>query len=455
MANDKINEYLFERNSGTILGTEYLDLDATNDLGATYVSNKLTINNLLLYINNNVQNIYNGNGILQSERTIVSPNLGITLDAGDITIEMNNEVTDHAFLINDSGSTEKGRFGFDQFTQSGIFQLSNFAVGIWLDANNEQLAVNTDTLFVNSSQVGIGTNSPTVNTKFVIQSDGNTLGTFSQRIFNSDSKLMFEQTDLGNTYIGTSGLGRVGGASFTVGVGASNDGVNFWGGRPASAPAVVGDNISLNYSLTNSAGNPESHSTIFHYVKNVGVGTAYSRQVINGGLHTEQQTSTTSRTLIANQPDFFGAIAGVCHIRNSDVASTTVACLIDSIRQDNLASALIVRSGVASGDFNWNLRTDHFFTHNIAQLSTGDFTLRSSADVSAFVMDASSGNTGFGILIPLEKIHSVAKIRADDAFNLNGNDGITEVLNFNGTDTGDVLTMTIEGGIITGRTLVV
>lgn len=65
-----------------------------------------------------------------------------------------------------------------------------------------------------------------------------------------------------------------------------------------------------------------------------------------------------------------------------------------------------------------------------------------------------NGNVAIGVADPLERVHSDAKVRADTGFNFNGNDGLTETLNFGGGGTGDVASLTVEGGIITGKTLV-
>jgi len=94
------------------------------------------------------------------------------------------------------------------------------------------------------------------------------------------------------------------------------------------------------------------------------------------------------------------------------------------------------------------------FIFNGGDLTTADFQMKGSADANLFYLDASVDAVGFGIATPLEKVHSSAKVRADTGFNYNGNNGITQVLNFGGVVNGDVATLTIEGGIITAVTYV-
>lgn len=137
---EKISQYTADGISNPIKGADLLDFSNEDGGGGFDVSKKITVTELMTYINSNVDNLYNNNGILQSERTILSPNLGITLDAGDITIEMNDEATDHAFLLKNSGSLEWGRFGIDQNTASGMLEISDGG-GTWFSANDGQVSI--------------------------------------------------------------------------------------------------------------------------------------------------------------------------------------------------------------------------------------------------------------------------------------------------------------------------
>jgi hypothetical protein len=75
-------------------------------------------------------------------------------------------------------------------------------------------------------------------------------------------------------------------------------------------------------------------------------------------------------------------------------------------------------------------------------------TIPAIASNSYDVLIRNSDNTGYE-WVPIGKMWGILK-EIEETYG----EGITETLNFNGTAPGDVLTLTIKNGIITGRTLV-
>ena len=93
-----------------------------------------------------------------------------------------------------------------------------------------------------------------------------------------------------------------------------------------------------------------------------------------------------------------------------------------------------------NGKFNLTPRSD----------ITNGFTI----DTTLFVADSLNSRIGIGNAAPTEKLDVTGVVKASGGYKVGANVGITEVLNFNGVASGEVLTMTVTGGIVTARTLV-
>lgn len=158
MANEKIHEYLSTRTAGTLIGTEFLDLDATDDGGGTWFSANLTIANLLTYVNNNVNNIYSVDGTIAANRTLFALTRFTKWLGGDVEVQMADETFDYAFLVKNVSNQEKGRFGFDQATFSGILELNNNS-GQFFSANDNKIITGfTSSTFSSVTNVKINGN---------------------------------------------------------------------------------------------------------------------------------------------------------------------------------------------------------------------------------------------------------------------------------------------------------
>ncbi len=77
-----------------------------------------------------------------------------------------------------------------------------------------------------------------------------------------------------------------------------------------------------------------------------------------------------------------------------------------------------------------------------------DTRIEGDTDVNLIKVDAGLDKVGIGVATPLEKLHCSAKVRADTAFNVNGNDGITQVIIILDGDRVTNHLLTFEGGIL-------
>lgn len=378
---EKISQYTEDGTSMPIQAADLMDF-SNNVSPAVYdESKKILVSEFLTFLETNVLNIYNANGILQSERTIVSPNLGITLDAGNITIEMNDEVTDHAFLLENSGGLEWGRYGIDQISGSGILELSNLG-GIWFDANDGEVEISgQDDLLGTSLLYGENASAERV---FGFRNNGAfVLGLASLN------------TDLWDVS-GTSGVFQV----------AQNNGMIMISNAPADGVTnnANNDNQSLGFNTRNDNGDIVEVAQL-GWVKNrsVAAGSEYGVVVINNAIQTENPDGTSARTIIStSRRETSGSAAAILEVENRHDSAIATAFQVACFDQSTQLS-LGVRSGSAGtvdDTWNWRLKNNHEFEHNWGQLATGDFIMRSLNSASTFCMNAGTDNVGFGTLTP-------------------------------------------------------
>jgi len=181
---EKISQYTADGTSNPIQAEDYLDFSNYDGVSAYDVSKKILVSELIAYINSNVDNIYNSNGTLSEDREVTAATNYTRWTGGDIINRMADEVSDYAFLIQDSSNGEKGRLGYDQATVSGNLSLSNIS-GEYFSANNGILALNTNILYANTNNVGIGTNTPNAVIKCEIRGADSTASNYSFATYNS------------------------------------------------------------------------------------------------------------------------------------------------------------------------------------------------------------------------------------------------------------------------------
>lgn len=97
-----------------------------------------------------------------------------------------------------------------------------------------------------------------------------------------------------------------------------------------------------------------------------------------------------------------------------------------------------------SGNMQFNVRSNVF----------NGLIMRGDTHADILVINGNQGRVGMGNAAPTEKLDVTGVVKASGGYKVGANVGITEVLNFNGVASGEVLTMTVTGGIVTARTLV-
>jgi len=196
---EKISQYTADGTSNPIQAEDYLDFSNYDGVSAYDVSKKILVSELIAYINSNVDNIYNSNGTLSEDREVTAATNYTRWTGGDIINRMADEVSDYAFLIQDSSSGEKGRLGYDQATVSGHLSLSNIS-GEFFTANDGVLAVNTNILYADADNVGIGTNTPNAALRCEIRGASSGAGDYALATYNSSGVNGFAHRNDG--YIG-------------------------------------------------------------------------------------------------------------------------------------------------------------------------------------------------------------------------------------------------------------
>lgn len=459
----QINQYTKDRIQSTIEDDDLLDVDSTDDAGSSYESAKMKVLEFVNYIKSQVQTFYTSDGTLTGNRNVTANGNFTKFNGGDVIVKVADEITDNAFLVNDISDVEKARMGFDQATDSGEILLEN-NTGTYFEASNGDLRVrgfSDSELFAvdgSSDRIGVGTVVP--DAKLDIKGENDLATEYMIKASNNSGNCSLAIDNVGKSYLGlvdtASNITDFGSSAINIKIGESNGRVNITNATiDGTTPNTTAQNSNLTFSTRNSAGNIANVQNIFVRNRNVTSGSEYGVMVIGSAIHTENSTGTAGRTVVSSRDRHtFGGANAIFQVENRE-NDTNTTFLVDQFSQ-NTGLSFAVRSGSAgtSADtYSLILRNNHEFEHNFGKLSTGDFILNGTAD-NVMVMDASANKVGFGTATPSENVHSAAKVRADTGFNYNGNDGVTQVLTFGGGSTGDVATMTVEGGIITGVTLV-
>lgn len=140
---EKISDYTADATSNPIKNEDLMDFSNEDGAGAFDVSKKITVLELLTFLNTAIDNIYTANGTLPENRTVTAATFFTKFHGGDVIAEMNNESDDYAFLVNAVGAVEAARLGYDQITQSAIFELSNL-VNKYIEFNDNKVNLNVD-----------------------------------------------------------------------------------------------------------------------------------------------------------------------------------------------------------------------------------------------------------------------------------------------------------------------
>ena len=173
--------------------------------------------------------------------------------------------------------------------------------------------------------------------------------------------------------------------------------------------------------------------------------------------------STNYRLRIGGGPDggmnFMFRISDTLGVVLQSVG-TTGATIISSSNESSFGFGtlydgnVLVKIGGSSTGVGNVIRMDMDINGKFNLTPRSDITNGFTIDTTLFVADSLNSRIGIGNAAPTEKLDVTGNIKISGVYNVGANVGITEVLNFNGVASGEVLTMTVTGGIVTARTLV-
>jgi len=283
----QINQYTKTRTSGTVQVDDLLDFDSTEDAGTSYESAKITVANLLAYLNSNISidNIYTADGSLDGVRTVTANTNLTQWVGGNVIVKMADETFDYSFLVQDVAGTQKARMGYDQLTNSGI---------ITIDNNVSQFFYASNGIVYNLGQGGISTNTSFGNGVFNTSTTGVENSCFG---FDSGSSIT---TGSGNTFVGESA-----GEDNTTG------NSNTFIGNTAGKDCISGSgNIAIGLAMAsgNTTGN-----------LNIAMGTLAGNSILSGGSNIVMGYRSGQGLSTGSFNTFVGIDSGFLNNGNSSV----------------------------------------------------------------------------------------------------------------------------------------
>lgn len=102
---DKISGYIPDGTSNPLKGPDLLDVSNWDGVSAFDLSKKITITELLGYINNNVDNIYSTDGVLSGDRTITTGGNFTKFSGGSFIVDGQSNGAQEAFTVHDLTGT--------------------------------------------------------------------------------------------------------------------------------------------------------------------------------------------------------------------------------------------------------------------------------------------------------------------------------------------------------------
>ena len=339
----QINQYTKTRTSGTVKDDDLLDFDSTEDSGSTFESAKITVLNFVNYLKTKIATFYAQDGTLTGDRTVSGATFWTKWIGGDVIVQTSNEADPNSFLLKSSGNIEKGKLGFDPIQASAILELQN-AQGKFFEANNNEFKFNTDVLFVDSDNVGIGTTTPLAASKLEIETYAGSLNPL----------LMYKN--------------RVGG------------GLN-------------GDSQSLSFYFNDSLGVKTLANSIQARIGQAPtVGNVQSSLVLDNKI----KISETGRVLVSESVTTLAPIAEFEVRGTTSIHINTV--LIKSGGSTNAYNAMYVQN--SDSKILFRIAADGAVHFNEQNLTSADFNIQGLTDNNLFHTDASEDNVGFGTSTP-------------------------------------------------------
>jgi len=136
---EKITDY---PSALTMHGQDLLDKSNTNDGGSSYnQTESFTVDQLMTYINSNVENLYNADGSILVDRTITSDGTTTTWDGGNVALKSDG-LTDNGLILFDSLNAFRGGFAYDVSLDTASLQLDNSS-GAFFFANDDFIGIST------------------------------------------------------------------------------------------------------------------------------------------------------------------------------------------------------------------------------------------------------------------------------------------------------------------------
>lgn len=337
---DKISGYPVKT---VIHDDDLLDFSNTEDSGVSYdASQKVKVSEFMAYVNSNVSNIYGSDGNINVNRTLTSNGSWTKWLGGDVIVAMSNEFDDYAFIVQNSGSVDFGRFGFDQINGSAELNLDN-NLGTYFEANNGNVSINTDVAHVNTDTVILGSQTGDSNFRLNIDTDGS---------INPIS--LYEN--------------RVGG------------GIN-------------GDNNSIDFYYNDSSGLKTLGGQIQTIIQTPTAGDVKMSMLLKNDLKIQD----TGRVLVTPNALTAAAVAQF-EVRSTTASGGNVACLFKSGGNTSSQVVLLLQN-LAGNNLTYVDATGKHF-HNVSQLSTGDFQMSGDNETHVFYMNAGTDNVGIGTNTP-------------------------------------------------------
>ena len=187
----QINQYTKIRTDLTLDNDDLMDLDSTDDAGVSYESAKMTVANLLAFVNANADNIYIADGTILANRTLTANGNWTKWVTGDVKVANVGDGDSFGFVV-EFGVVEMGRFNYDVGLTSANIELKHFILGVpttYLNASNGLVDITGDLKITDGLQA----------LNKVFTSDANGLGSWQYPIVGSGGIYGGDGTILTNT----------------------------------------------------------------------------------------------------------------------------------------------------------------------------------------------------------------------------------------------------------------
>ena len=126
---EKISQYTADATSNPIKVEDLMDFSNEDGGGGFDVSKKITVAEMLAFINTNGVNYYSSDGAITETRTVEQNGFASVFENGTLINKAN--LNDVGYLLQDSLGVEKGSFGYDVGLDSATLELKN-AAGTYL-----------------------------------------------------------------------------------------------------------------------------------------------------------------------------------------------------------------------------------------------------------------------------------------------------------------------------------